>query len=344
MKTSIYQIAIIFSLFLLSTNVQAKGNDHQMVEEIEWTFEVSQAQDFHLAVENTIGTIEIVGTDEQIIRVFIEKIVRSRNKEGIQKGQKAFRPMSQESATSLLLYMEADFYEFDPSDWKDGFCQSVCNSPKDFEFQLNYRIEAPRNVDLFARTSSGPFVSAEGFSNQETIIKNSSGSLEANNIMTEQFCAHTSSGSININDVQSNSLNARTSSGNIQLRSVSGTTEAHTSSGNISVDYTKNPSESSSYTTISGNVNVSFLEDFVGDISYGRIASGNFYSDFGGRENSNPLHQLNNLLKDFNADECKKSCTSKSKKESTSTKKAKSDSSPTFHFATTSGNIAISKI
>jgi hypothetical protein len=65
----------------------------------------------------------------------------------------------------------------------------------------------------------------------------------------------------------------------ISIKDAKGTTYAHTVNGDVTVDYLINPTESSSYYTINGNIRVSYQPGFSADLTF-KSMHGDLFTDF----------------------------------------------------------------
>jgi len=65
----------------------------------------------------------------------------------------------------------------------------------------------------------------------------------------------------------------------ITVKNAYSTTYAHTVNGDVTISYSKNPPDESSYYTINGNIHVSYLPDLSADLQF-KSMQGDFYTDF----------------------------------------------------------------
>jgi hypothetical protein len=85
-------------------------------------------------------------------------------------------------------------------------------------------------------------------------------------------------GDIDIKDV-SGRLSVSNVTGSIKIANARNTTNAHTVSGNVTINYLENPKEESKYYTINGELRITFPPDLSADMEF-KSMNGNFYTDF----------------------------------------------------------------
>lgn len=67
--------------------------------------------------------------------------------------------------------------------------------------------------------------------------------------------------------------------GLIDMRNVSGSGQAHTVNGPVSVSFTANPAQASSFKTVNGNVDIQFLDGLSADLAM-KTMNGGLFTDF----------------------------------------------------------------
>jgi DUF4097 and DUF4098 domain-containing protein YvlB len=85
-------------------------------------------------------------------------------------------------------------------------------------------------------------------------------------------------GDVDIKNV-SGTLSASNVTGSIKITNARNITNAHTISGNVTINYLENPKEESKYYTLSGSLNITYLPDLSADMEF-KSMNGNFYTDF----------------------------------------------------------------
>ena len=85
-------------------------------------------------------------------------------------------------------------------------------------------------------------------------------------------------GDIKIEDV-AGKLRVNNINGGINISNAKGTTDAHTINGNLTINYSANPPEPSSFYTLNGELNVTFPSDLSADLQF-KSMNGEFFTDF----------------------------------------------------------------
>jgi DUF4097 and DUF4098 domain-containing protein YvlB len=126
-----------------------------------------------------------------------------------------------------------------PHDWRD---RGNWNNNRNIEYNCtaDYTVKVPFDINLRVSTVN----------NGDVDVKDVTGTLHVNNV----------NGAISI-------LNAK------------GTTDAHTINGDLTVNYTSNPPESSSFNTLNGKLTATFQSNLSADLSF-KSMNGAFYTDF----------------------------------------------------------------
>lgn len=94
-------------------------------------------------------------------------------------------------------------------------------------------------------------------------------------------------GDIIVNGTQGN-FDVTNVNGLIEMREVSGSGRAHTVNGPVTVTFTANPKQPSSFKTVNGNVDVSFPEGLAADFAM-KTLNGGLFTDFDAQPLPNPV-------------------------------------------------------
>ncbi len=239
----------IFSLTLLSFNpvrdnkVEGASSDFKHTEQISinGTFDSSSRDNtFYLA--NITGKVVIEGHDKENIEISVIKTIDAPTEKEIDKGVEEVSVAWIGDGDSFSVYLKSPYSTFD-ADSKTFTYSENCDGKPCFQYQfvLNYIIKVPRNANLVVQNVNG--------------------------------------GDITINQVNADRIKVNHITGSIIMRDVTGSTNAETISGSISVDYGAVPSGQSSFKTISGFIEASFPKNFSGEV-YQKAGDGEFSTDF----------------------------------------------------------------
>lgn len=110
----------------------------------------------------------------------------------------------------------------------------------EYDFKVDFTVKVPYGINLHISTVNDGIIT----------VNNVSGNLHVNNVNDE-----------------------------ISIKNAKGTTYAHTVNGDVTVNYTTNPSEESSYYTINGNIRVTYQPGLSADLQF-KSMNGEFYTDF----------------------------------------------------------------
>lgn len=126
-----------------------------------------------------------------------------------------------------------------PHEWKD---RGNWNNGRYIEYNctLNYTVKVPNNLNLRVSTVN----------NGDVDVKNVTGKLTVHNV-----------------------------NGAIAIANAKGATDARTINGDLTVSYSSNPPESSSFNTLNGKLTATFQPDLSADLSF-KSLNGGFYTDF----------------------------------------------------------------
>ncbi len=118
----------------------------------------------------------------------------------------------------------------------------------DYNYNVDYIVKVPYSVNLHISTVNDGIIS----------VSNVKGTLHLNNVNDE-----------------------------ITVKNACNTTFAHTVNGDVTINYSKNPPDESSYYTINGNIHISYLPDLSADLQF-KSMQGDFYTDFPNAERLPP--------------------------------------------------------
>jgi hypothetical protein len=110
----------------------------------------------------------------------------------------------------------------------------------EYQYNVDFTVKVPYGMNLHISTVNDGIIS----------VNNVTGTLHVNNVNEE-----------------------------IVIRNAKGTTLAHTVNGDVSVNYTTNPPDESSYYTINGNIKVTYQPNLSADLQF-KSMQGDFYTDF----------------------------------------------------------------
>ncbi|MDB5211555.1 MAG: hypothetical protein JWQ30_2382 [Sediminibacterium sp.] len=130
-------------------------------------------------------------------------------------------------------------WDMRPHDWRD---RGNWNDHRRIEYNcsLEFTVKVPFNMNLRVST----------INNGDVTVKDVAGTLDVGNV-----------------------------NGAIAIVNAKGTTNAHTINGDLTVNYTSNPPESSSFNTLNGRLTATFQPNLSADLQF-KSMNGGFYTDF----------------------------------------------------------------
>lgn len=109
-----------------------------------------------------------------------------------------------------------------------------------YEVEFQFKLEVPQNIKLFLKTVN----------NGDIAVENFSGEYQVENV-----------------------------NGSIDMKNISGFGLASTVNGDISVSYSKNPTDECGYRTVNGEISTEFLSDLSADVKL-KTFNGEMFTDF----------------------------------------------------------------
>lgn len=223
----------------ISNVTNIKTHRAMITKELKFTNKSSQNL---LSVSNITGAIDVQAYEGDVILMEIEKIITAPTDAELQRGLDEINIKTTEEKNTHYVYLDSPNATYNVQDNQLSFQNDCYGKPCfDYQFQLRYTIKIPQGTNLYLSTING--------------------------------------GDISVKNVSSKNITARHISGSIKMKNISGATDAFTISGGITASYLNNPTETSSFTTTSGNIELELQNNLNANISY-EIQDGKVISEF----------------------------------------------------------------
>ena len=192
-----------------------------------------------LDVRNINGFIHVEGTDDAVVQLSIRKEIRAETRDDLADAQRDVRLDFVDNSARVGATV------IDTQ-------RHVCGEPWDYrdrdrewrrphyEVRFDFTIRAPRNAALRLCTINGG----------DVVVNGTRGDFDVSNV-----------------------------NGLIDMRQVAGSGRAHTVNGPVSVSFTANPKQPSSFKTVNGNVDVWFPDGLAADFAM-KTFNGGLFTDF----------------------------------------------------------------
>ena len=192
-----------------------------------------------LDVRNTNGFIHVEATTGSSVQMSIHKVIRGETSADVADAQRDVRLEFKESAPRI----EATVF-----DRRGHYCGEQWNDRDDdrqwdrvhYNVKFDFTIKVPRDAAIRLCTVNGGDVTVNG----------TQGDFDVTNV-----------------------------NGLIEMRGVAGSGRAHTVNGPITVEFTANPKQPSSFKTVNGNVDVFFRDGLSADFQM-KTFNGGLFTDF----------------------------------------------------------------
>jgi len=192
-----------------------------------------------LDVRNTNGFIHVEATTGSSVQMSIHKVIRGETSADVADAQRDVRLEFKESAPRI----EATVF-----DRRGHYCGEQWNDRDDdrqwdrvhYNVKFDFTIKVPRDAAIRLCTVNGGDVTVNG----------TQGDFDVTNV-----------------------------NGLIEMRGVAGSGRAHTVNGPVTVEFTANPKQPSSFKTVNGNVDVFFRDGLSADFQM-KTFNGGLFTDF----------------------------------------------------------------
>jgi hypothetical protein len=192
-----------------------------------------------LDVRNINGFIRVEGTNDGAVQMSIRKVIRAETKDDLAEAQREVRLDFIENAPRVGATVTERNGHVCGEDWNDYHNDRDRRRPH-YNVRFDFTIKVPRDVVLRLCTINGGDLIVDG-----------------------------TRGDFNVSNVN----------GRIEMRDVAGSGRAHTVNGPVTVTLTANPKQASSFKTVNGNVDVTFLDGLAADLAM-KTMHGGLFTDF----------------------------------------------------------------
>jgi hypothetical protein len=192
-----------------------------------------------LDVRNTNGFIHVEATTGSSVQMTIHKVVRGETNADVAEGQRDVRLEFKESAPRVEATVFDRRGHYCGEEW-DGRDGDRNWDRVHYEVRYDFTVKVPRDAQLRLCTVNGG----------DVIVNGTQGDFDVTNV-----------------------------NGLIDMRSVAGSGRAHTVNGPVTVTFTANPKQASSFKTVNGSVDVLFLEGLSADFAM-KTFNGGLFTDF----------------------------------------------------------------
>lgn len=235
MKTQLSVVCILVSAV-------AYGQSHTEKLTREFSFEqVNQSNTIMIA--NINGSVSVTGYAGSKILVEIEKTIKAKTDERLEKGKKELTIGVIDRADTIILYLNGlcnTFGQGNKTNWKRnqhaewGYNWNGCDDEQwreseGYDFKVNFTVKVPLGVNVHVSTVNDGDINVENI--QRTVVAD------------------------NIN-------------GSIRLKQIAGATHANTINGNVDISYTKNPDQDCRYYSLNGDIHALFKKGLSASLSF----------------------------------------------------------------------------
>lgn len=241
-------LTLILGMAMAATISCAQSKQHSETIKKELQFEKPDINNV-LYIANISGNIVVEGYDGQSIKVEVNKKITAKTEGRLQQGIEEISLGVLDRYDTLIVYMKNGCGEFSNVNkkWKSsetswGYNWNNCELP--YDYQMDFVVKVPRNLNLYVSTINDGDVTIEGVS----------GSLSSHNI----------NGSITLDDISSKIF-------------------AYTINGDVTLNFKDNPDTDSKFYTLNGDINANFQPNLSADMSF-KSFNGEFYTNLSSLE------------------------------------------------------------
>src|SRR5579871_1195495 len=184
-----------------------------------------------LILDNVTGAIEVSGSTGGSVEVDIEKTLRARTQDRMALAKKEVVLSETQQGGLVRLVVDGPFR------CGNGTC---FHGGQVYEFEYNFKVKVPRNINLDLRTVNHSHI----------LVQGTSGEFKVSNV-----------------------------NGGIDMVDVEGSGSVHTVNGPVKVTFARNPSGATSFKSVNGTLDVSFRNGLNADVKM-KTMNGGMYTDF----------------------------------------------------------------
>ena len=192
-----------------------------------------------LDVRNINGFIHVEGTDDAAVQMSIRKEIRAETRDDLADAQRDVRLEFVDNAARVGATVSDTQRHVCGEPWDDRDRDREWRRPH-YEVRFDFTVRVPRNAALRLCTINGG----------DVMVNGTRGDFDVSNV-----------------------------NGLIDMRQVAGSGRAHTVNGPVSVSFTANPKQPSSFKTVNGNVDVWFPDGLGADFAM-KTFNGGLFTDF----------------------------------------------------------------
>jgi hypothetical protein len=234
-------VTLAFGIALVAAADAQRSSRYQVVDESEVTRTLNFAAGGGriLDVRNTHGFIHVEATTGSSVQMTIHKVVRGETSADVAEGQRDVRLEFKESAPRVEATVFDRRGHYCGEQW-DGRDGDRNWDRVHYEVRYDFTIKVPRDAQLRLCTVNGG----------DVIVNGTQGDFDVTNV-----------------------------NGLIEMKGVAGSGRAHTVNGPVTVTFTANPKQASSFKTVNGNVDVLFLDGLSAELAM-KTFNGGLFTDF----------------------------------------------------------------
>ena len=190
----------------------------------------NQSSENLLVVNNVDGSIIVEGYSGNKVQVVGDLEIKGNNTRQLEQGKSEISMKVTSHNDIIYVYLDSPYTKFNPETGRYGHSNNNNWSGNRYHYRLDIKIKVPKNTNL-----------------ELSAVNN--GVVEARNISAKNITAS------NIN-------------GPITLENVSGKTYVDALNKDISISYSKNPTEESTYKSLNGDINISVQKGLNADVKF----------------------------------------------------------------------------
>lgn len=209
-----FAIPLLAGAVFCCTQAPAQKLEHKEHVSKEFTISAGQAAKNVLAIYNINGFIKVEGYNGDKVVLEIDKTIRAKTQEGLDKGKSEFKLGIEQEADSIIAYIA------NPFDSRPNHSRRNWDGPKiKYDFELDFTVKVPYSLNLHVSTVNGGDIN----------VNDVTGSLGVRNV----------NGAIKVVNAKG-PANMHTINGNVEVNYVSlpsGESDFKTLNGDVKISY-----------------------------------------------------------------------------------------------------------
>ena len=215
----------------------------------------SQSSNNLLVVNNVNGSVTVEGYNGNTVQVVGDLEIKGNNNRQLEQGKSEISMKIESNDDIIYVYLDSPYTKFKPGTGRYSYSNNNWNGNK-YHFTLDIKIMVPNTTNIELSTVNQGVVVAKNIDAKDITVSNINGP--------------------------------------ITLENVSGKTYVNALNKDININYSKNPTEESTYKSLNGDINISVQKGFNADVTF-KTLNGDIYTNMETKIKPSKINSTKNI-------------------------------------------------